>query len=262
MFVLIFILFSFQTVFAFVEDVNEADFDTIIDQVVNAYEGFGDKKLLVSKDWKSDKLAITPRDRGDVFTLDVHGGMLREKSVTKDGFMLMICHELGHFFAGAPTYGDDALTPEERDLSIEGQSDYWSLKCFRKINKKANNMLFVKNFLEKNGKRHALKDIIPESLNLCRRVWNSHEKVALCRRGVFASHSFARTARIKRLEKYWVNITTPSDYIVEETYKFHPAAQCRFDTFVAGALCPKRQGDCTREEGFTISVRPLCWYKP
>src|SRR5690606_31589808 len=59
--------------------------------------------------------------------------------------------------------------------------------------------------------------------------------------------------------------------VVAETFTRHPKAQCRLDTYFAGALCDNlmpvsnsnsKDGMCNRSEGDSVGVRPLCWFAP
>jgi hypothetical protein len=81
-----------------------------------------------------------------------------------------------------------------------------------------------------------------------------------------------------------VDFGTPDTSTVSTTNHRHPAAQCRLDTYTAGALCGvefndaiipgKEKGRSTREaeeeayqyscaerDGHTKSARPHCWFK-
>jgi len=250
-------------------------FNEITKDVLKIYESSLNKKIVVSKNWSDDSLKVTPLDMGTHFSLYIAGGIFRLKSITPDAFALILCHEIGHFAGGAPTYGEKALSPEEGDLSAEGQADYWaSAKCFRKVFADKDNLSFMKDFKKQKANSFVFKEMLPIINKKCSEVWlPSLKRVAQCERTIVAARSFARTVRIKSNEKYWVNITTPSPIIAPYTNLFHPPAQCRFDTYVAGALCeiPSSEdvsfenmddGVCSRSKGYEISARPLCWYKP
>ena len=66
---------------------------------------------------------------------------------------------------------------------------------------------------------------------------------------------------------------TPDLSRVKKTSDEHPAAQCRLDTYLQGALCTQSvstplsdhfpaHGTCTKSQGYIVGMRPLCWYKP
>lgn len=47
------------------------------------------------------------------------GGLIRHREIKVEGLGLVLAHELGHHYGGAPTYPSNGL-------SCEGQSDYWA----------------------------------------------------------------------------------------------------------------------------------------
>ena len=64
--------------------------------------------------------------RWETDQVHVYGGLAALG--TEDVLALVICHELGHLYAGVP-YSD-----EHNRMSVEGQADYWaSLECFSQV---------------------------------------------------------------------------------------------------------------------------------
>jgi len=70
-----------------------------------------------------------------------------------------------------------------------------------------------------------------------------------------------------------ISFSTPDQAEVTKTFNGHPEAQCRLDTYFAGAICNMPhdedfsssdpiKGACAEERGDKIGVRPHCWYKP
>jgi hypothetical protein len=84
-----------------------------------------------------------------------------------------------------------------------------------------------------------------------------------------------------------VNWDTPATNVVTTTNHSHPAAQCRLDTYMAGAVCTtdydkivipgKRENrgyndreaeeqsalySCTTQGQYTAGLRPRCWFAP
>jgi hypothetical protein len=66
---------------------------------------------------------------------------------------------------------------------------------------------------------------------------------------------------------------TPDMSQVKRTDDAHPEAQCRLDTYFAGATCDKDFNEnvsetdptvatCSEEKGDKASFRPRCWYAP
>jgi hypothetical protein len=68
-----------------------------------------------------------------------------------------------------------------------------------------------------------------------------------------------------------VDFITPDKKVVKKTVHSHPQAQCRLDTYFQGGLCDKADsilpsstdvtvGFCTKKEGYSVGLRPACWY--
>lgn len=206
--------------------------------------------LKVLGDWDSETVnAHTNRD-GNTIYIRVFGGLARHHQMTPDALSLVACHEMGHNIGGAPTYSDQIST------SSEGQSDYWAtLKCSRKLFR-ANRQLTSSDDQDETIDR------------ACEKSHGKGEDYDICKRAMEAS---------KRLSFFLAevtgvalpNVTTPDPTIVTKTSNKHPAAQCRLDTYFAGALCrmdyrddvsqtDPRIGTCNSQE---IGGRPKCWYK-
>ncbi|MEM7645748.1 MAG: hypothetical protein AAF203_02460 [Pseudomonadota bacterium] len=253
---------------------DEVVFDSTIESVVSLYRARFPKPLVINKDWYDPSLNGIIKEHSDRYQLDIAGGLMRVKNLTLDGFTFLICHEVGHILGGAPIYGEKALVPEDEFLAVEGQADYWAAnKCFKKFLQGKDNIGFVAAFSEKFKESFKFKDTIKKSGPLCREKWSTAEEVAICQRTLFAGHSFARTIRVWTMEKEWININTPATKIATETFPYHPLAQCRFDTVLAGSMCTLSlqninqagdvwAGNCNRKDGFMDSARPRCWFKP
>lgn len=52
----------------------------------------------------------------------VYGGVRFIKNITEDSLALILCHELGHLYAGIP------YTDEHNRMATEGQADYWATR--------------------------------------------------------------------------------------------------------------------------------------
>lgn len=77
------------------------------------------RRLEIMSDWSSDWAQAFTR-RWETDQVLVYGGIARIAGGTQDSLALLICHELGHLYAGAP-YSD-----EHSALSAEGQADWWA----------------------------------------------------------------------------------------------------------------------------------------
>ena len=184
------------------------------------------------------------------------GGMARHKFITRDGFSLIVCHELGHHFGGAPSYDGETSW-----ASNEGQADYFSVtKCLRRLWVRADNKAAI-----------AGMKMNPVMMKGCEDQWKSEGERALCARIGLASESignlFGSLVTFGKLPKF----ETPDPKVVTSTTFGHPKAQCRLDTYFQGSLCDvpfdvefdKKDpsiGACV--QGDPVGMRPLCWFKP
>lgn len=236
----------------------EREFNSIIDKVSQHYypiiQSFG-KRLVMVKKWSDSTVNAQAYQNGDYWYVEMFGGLARRPEISKDGFALVVCHELGHHLGGFPTYR------QGRWAAIEGQSDYFAtIACAKQIwtNPEENRKYEVS--VGKYGK------------DLCDRHLLDYEDRALCYRSLTASKTLARFLNDGRP----VYFSRPDKYQVPRTSEYHPAAQCRLDTMVAGTLCPIRWNHniiprteeqssdsvCLRSEGYVRASRPRCWYRP
>ena len=152
----------------------------------------------------------------------ISGGVARLPNATMEGVALILCHELGHPYGGAPLrYDDDGVK-----ISLEGQADYYSTaQCLRKILP-----LIPTRQSAPPDPYGACQD------DICRRIFVAIET---------QRDYFAANAENPQQTNYYTPSTEVVDSINYEPF-FYPSAQCRLDTLVAGAL---------------QRPRPACWYK-
>jgi len=214
-------------------------------------------KLILEKRWNDNTVNAYAKQVGNNWYVSMFGGLARHKETTPDGFALVVCHELGHHIAGYPTYTRDWA-------SSEGQSDYFATaKCFKAVfgdednSQKIGDILFDLNnpVEEKCSKAHA---------------FGSDNEYFTCIRSSMGGMSLASLlADLRRSAK--PKFESPSTRKVRKHSHSHPRAQCRLDTYFHGALCDKpvdklhgtkdyKDGYCTRADGYTEGVRPLCWF--
>jgi hypothetical protein len=172
---------------------------------------------------------------------------------------LVVCHEIGHHIGGAPRKISPWASPW---ASNEGQADYWAtLKCLRRVWNDDNNAEVV-----------AAMEIPTELSTSCSKNF-SGDDVSVCIRGGMAGMSVSRLFQALSSEVTPPLFETPSKVVVTKTDDNHPATQCRLDTYFQGALCEKSfnenvdaksevTGTCHGSTGYTIGLRPLCWFKP
>ena len=102
-------------------------------------------------------------------------------------------------------------------------------------------------------------------------AWSTQDEVNLCVRIGTAGMSVTYLFRDLREETQAPHYSTPDPARVSRTADSHPQTQCRLDTYFQGGLCIKRfdedlsdtdvaRGTCVERDGFTLGVRPRCWY--
>lgn len=225
--------------------------------VVQEYGG----NLKVYNLWTDETVnAFASRRPGNEYAISMLGGLARFPNMTYDGLTMVFCHELGHHIGGSPLVVNHWA-------SSEGQSDYWgAMKCMRKVLKElysaADNQRFLQ-FVQ-----------IPDALrNKCDSAYTDKDERNICYRSGLAGRSLADALNRMRGNSYLVDFHLRNKDVVSKNVDEHPEAQCRLDTYVQGALCPKDitqkvseyssiGGVCSIENGDQLGVRPLCWYKP
>lgn len=187
------------------------------------------------------------------YEVTVTGDHARLPGMSVDAFNLLLCHEFGHLFGGAP-YAKPYLA------SYEGQSDYYSTqKCFKRLVMNDDNAAIVRTL----GPR-----VTSEMHGICAQVYSpGSSQMNICLRGMVASIELIRAKNPTEA----LSLTLKDPYETWFTLFDHPTAQCRLDTLVAGLLCDAtgkvsntdyRKGTCTAARGHKIGLRPKCWFNP
>jgi hypothetical protein len=246
------------------------EFNKVIDEAEATYaqvfQGFG-AKLKVNRLWTDATVNASAVQTGTTWQVNMYGGLARRPEVTRDGFALVLCHEIGHHLGGYPFSSSWAAN--------EGQSDYFAtLACGR---------LLWSGQDEENARFAADLDAIPKAQ--CDKVWTTTTDRNLCYRMMAGGKSLADL--LSALGGTKASWSTPDKSVVKSTNNAHPAGQCRLDTYAAGALCGKdwdakvipakdlgskrntKDGEldavqytCNTSEGLTLGTRPTCWFKP
>ena len=234
-------------------------FNAIISRVEDVYKpivtAMG-KNYSVERNWDDETVNAYADQDGNNWNVHMFGGLARSPEVTDDGFMLVVCHETGHHLGGAPKYGGTDWAANE------GQADYFgTLKCMRRVIGGDDNVGIVSKMT-----------IDADAKTKCELVYKSATEAAMCERIAMAGKSLAiLLGNLGGNSK--VAFNTPDKSVVKKTNDNHPAAQCRLDTYFQGGLCDKavdelnsntdpKPGTCVKSEGFSVGLRPLCWYKP
>lgn len=256
--------------------VSEQQFNEIIDQAIAFWSPVAQArgvKLAANKEWDDSTVNASAYQSGRTWYINMYGGLARREEVTPDGFALVVCHELGHHFAGYTFISGWAWA------SNEGQSDYWATHTCAKV-------LWGRDFQRNEMWRRA--ESVPSIVeNKCQEAWGDNTNArGWCTRVAAAGMSLA-TLLGNLSSQAAVSFETPDTTVVSRTNSSHPAAQCRLDTYFAGALCTKRfdlnvipgkdhargqtsadaelesmKYTCYEKDGFKIGTRPRCWFKP
>lgn len=244
-----------------INGIDEAEFNAVMDEIKAVYEPIinanGDTMVLNRK-WDDGTVNASAQRSGNKVILNMYGGLARHNLITRDGFAIVMCHELGHHLGGAPKIGSWF----SKWASNEGQSDYFAtLKCFRKVYGQEDNIAFIQN------------TEVPAIVSAkCDQMWKSATESALCQRSVMAAKSTADLLASLGSSAE-PKFDTPDTKVVSKTDNAHPAAQCRLDTYFAGAACDvdmnepldnkdPNKGTCNRKDGDKEGLRSLCWFKP
>lgn len=208
--------------------------------------------------WTDGTVNAYAKQNGNASEVYMFGGLARHPKMTTDAFELVICHETGHHLGGAPK--SRSMFGSIRWASNEGEADYFStLKCAREMWKTDDNEALIS------------KMNIPSTvIERCQKSFDQPSDLAICKRSAIAGKALGDT--LSEMNKgVETEFDKPDAKVVTRMYNAHPEAQCRLDTYFAGAVCPKskdevmsdtdpRVGACSQENGDTLGVRPLCWY--
>ena len=240
------------------QGITKAEFNKVLDQVKNVYAPIVKKSkrnLYISRKWNDDTVNASAQQFFNYDIINMYGGLARHPMMTSDGFMLVACHETGHHIGGAPKVGGDSWA------SNEGQSDYFgTLQCMKNILASEDNVSWV-----------AGRSIDPVVVAACNRVYPAQKDAALCERVAVAGFVLGNVLSDLRGTEA-VSFSTPDMTVVDQMDDDHPAAQCRLDTYFAGALCnvsptaalndtDATVGTCNLGDGREFGSRPACWFK-
>ncbi|MBH48076.1 MAG: hypothetical protein CME71_07880 [Halobacteriovorax sp.] len=243
--------------------IDEATFNSVLDRIEAIFTpdfAARGKQLSVVRKWSDGTVNAYAQQSGNTWKITMFGGLARHVEATADAFAAVACHELGHHIGGAPKKGSIWGSSW---ASNEGQSDYYATsKCMRKYMESEDNQAVVAQME------------IPEVVTTrCEASFANAEEIAMCKRGAMAGEALAKLLNSLRTGSDPVSFTTPDRAVVSSTNHNHPAAQCRLDTYFAGAICDQdasidpdstdaNTGYCMRVDGYQDGTRPLCWFKP
>jgi hypothetical protein len=242
----------------------EKDFRSLISRVRKVYD-----PMFEARGYAIEYLLYWDVDEGNAMTTEAadpkkvwfmfSGGLLRGRYTTKDSFLFIACHEIGHHMGGFPKEGGDHAW-----CSTEGEADYFAnLKCMKEILRgdPENAAVAAKVDLPWNIKRR------------CREMYSDEDSVNICLRSTKAAEDGFKFLQSK--ERNWADadsslfnqILAP----VDSTIMRYPDHACRAETAYRGAIC-SREGEisdtdeavgvCHMKNGDKFGERPRCWFKP
>ena len=243
-------------------NVTEEQFNQAIDQARDYYAPIVSElggQLRFSRRWGNATVNAMAYRQGNLWWVTMYGGLARRPEVTVDGFMMVVCHEIGHHLGGFPTKGASWA-------SNEGNSDYFAaFSCVRNL---------WKDEHETNAKAEIGIDSYPKQLCEDAYFGRGRNAINLCYRNMRAGHSLARLlGTMRKTSISWYRVPRGT---VGATMHNHPPAQCRLATYMAGALCnaeysddeiPSNERDaalmtCHRSTLYFHGLRPRCWFQP
>ena len=259
-------------------DMTEAEYKSILANVEKIYSPIAKLhggNLSVSGSWKSKTLNAGARQIFGFWQVDISGALARHPDLTRDGFTLIVCHELGHHLGGF------AFAPADMPLmsawaATEGQSDYFATQaCVRK--------LWSSETSINSEFRSSVSKVVRKT---CDAAWNNSSEQDLCYRALAATESMTKLMATLMKQPNPPKIDSPDQTTVAETSARHPKIQCRMDTSVQGAICQaafdenlipgkkttggkdgldaERQAaatSCMTYSNYKSGLRPACWFK-
>ncbi len=243
--------------------ISEAQFNGILDRIQKLYGPIVQAKggtLEIRRLWTDGTVNASAERVGTTYRLNMYGGMARHQLMTPDGFALVVCHEMGHHLGGKPKY--KSFFGSETWASVEGQSDYFGTsKCMRRM------------YLDMTAEE--LADFTRNNAyaeKKCAETFTDEKEITMCLRnseaGVVLGDVLGELGGTGA-----TNLETPSTDVYNGINQQHPKAQCRADTYFQGSLCSvpfnvdfsdanQLTGACVAESGFTVGLRPKCWFNP
>lgn len=232
--------------------IDEARFNAVLDRAERVYGPIVAAKggrLVVNRKWSDPTVNASAQQMGGSWHINMYGGLARHAATTEEGFMLVVCHEIGHHIGGYP---------KSSWATNEGGSDYFAtLKCMRNM----------------YGDAPPLGDVDPVAAAGCAAQYPDGAGRNGCLNGARGGQSVAFLFQALRNSPTPPKFDTPNQTVVPRMVNSHPETQCRLDTYYQGALCgaslgtdvsnsDPNVGACTAKNGQRTGLRPRCWYKP
>ena len=242
-------------------NISKKEFLRIIDRVKKIYVPiFRDLEMnfKIEHLWEDKQQnAFAGMSGTDRFIL-LYGGYARQKLMTPDAYLSIVCHEIGHHLGGFPRKMNSTWS------SSEGQADYFStLKCMKEV-------------LQRDPQNSPLADALdlPEQIKTqCRSQFSDKDQYNICLRSSKAAEDYGKVIAniLAPGSERKISLMTPADELTFVTNLRHPTAQCRADTKFQGALCnvsplislddeDETIGTCNLSDFNILGNRPACWF--
>ena len=112
-------------------NITKKEFNKILDSVKKVYGPIFKSQRMnfrIESQWEDKQVNAFAGTRGSDRYILLYGGYARHKMMTKDAYLSVICHEIGHHLGGFPKKNANTWS------SSEGQADYFStLKCMKEV---------------------------------------------------------------------------------------------------------------------------------
>jgi hypothetical protein len=249
--------------------IDRAAYDKAIDLIEKYYKSIVAKaggELVINRMWSTAEVNSNATRKGKQWIINAFGGLARFDLMTFDGEVMVLCHEMGHHMGGFPQYPGMLGASWAAN---EGQSDYFAtMKCFRRVIENDDNETILSTM-----------SIPAEVSRGCQLGFKDAKEIAICKRSAMTGKVLADVlyklghSSSSSEPMQFPQFDTPTTTQVSTTNNNHPQAQCRLDTYFAGAICGVSQdiafsktegttGACNQERGDAFGYRPRCWYKP
>jgi hypothetical protein len=232
--------------------ISQTEFTDVINEFYKVYspiviqQGYN---LVIKNKWNDATVNSDTTVNGTKWIINAYGGLARYPTMDADTYMMVLCHEVGHHLGGYP---------KEQWATNEGQSDYFATsKCFARM----------------SYSRQWNRDVPKIVSQRCSVLHKSQIEINICEKASIVGLNLGRILNSLANGRKTIDLATPNLSQVKVMYNDHPEAQCRADTYFAGAVCgisyneefsdtSPLPGSCAEEKGDKIGYRPRCWYKP
>lgn len=256
---LIFLALLGQTAFA---SVSEVDYQKITNALSSIYgkkieEHTGHLKFTLKQSAQAPN-AYAAKNSDGTWEVTVISTLLSLTEQTKASLGIILCHEVGHFLGGEPYVVGIQMTPAVRSrapkkMSCEGQADYFATsECMKALVLKLPDL-----FSDNDGLLNPMVN------QYCDESYLEKNESHLCSETLIASYQ--ATLIYKKIMEL---INVPASFFgrmenesTDRTLNIvgeYPSLDCRYETFIKGALCSSPDGSGCNDLKWT---RPACWFQ-